>query len=115
MRSANARSMSVSEGRSAPAPTPVFATSHPATNISTIRTATPASSANFFIRRTLAQTGERDLEDGAAVVPGRNRAAVTLDDRLDDGQPEPAAAGRAPRRVRLVEAVEDEREVLRED
>ena len=56
-----------------------------------------------------------DLEDRAArPAVTDNVAAVPLDNRLDNRQPKPAAAGDAgARRVRLVKAIEDVRQMLR--
>src|SRR5688572_19576434 len=58
---------------------------------------------------------QHDFEDGAAVVARGDGAAVPFDDRLDDRQAEAAAARRFARGIRLVEAVEDEREMLGRD
>jgi hypothetical protein len=60
----------------------------------------------------LLSSRQDDLEHGPVIIARRDRPAVTLDDRLDDRQAEPAAAGRLARGVGLVEAIEDQRQVL---
>ena len=70
-------------------------------------------------RRQLSRCGdgirrgrENDLEHRTVVISRADAAAVPLDDRLDDRQPETAAARCLACRVNLVEALEDQWQVL---
>src|SRR5262245_11393297 len=63
-------------------------------------------------RARTVSVGQANLENGAAIVARADRAAVPLDDGFHDRKAEATAAGRLARRVCLVEAIEDQRQML---
>src|SRR2546423_845386 len=63
-------------------------------------------------RRHSVSSRKEDVEDRAALVVRRDGAAVTLDNGPDDRKAEPAAAGGLARGVNLVEAIEDQWQML---